>query len=154
MSNRSYKEPFIVIRGPMYDRAWDASHYPPIFKKKYHSIYYKYCSEDCNYVREEQEVSHRFYTFENWRIHKNYDYIQIFINHSNTFPLYIPTMFINGKDIHIIRLKYRMIFKALIRFSALLSRARRIISWRKSKIGIIFQRPHYAEINHLIISCI
>ncbi len=85
----------------------------------------------------------------NWRVHWHCRNIKFYWPFDNRCPIE------NGKDVHIIFLKYRTIFNCLIRLMVLKKRGQTRIRTRKSlKVSNLFRGVGHSNLNRHIISFI
>lgn len=117
------------------------------FDKRYYLIHLTRSSWDhCNYVSEGGVGRER--PLMKWRIHTRGEFIKVYWPRKGD-PEYLQ----NGLQIHIIFLKYRTIFKCLIRLMILKKRAQMRIKARKNlKIAHLFRGVGNDNLNTQILT--
>ena len=115
------------------------------FDKRYHLIRLSRSSWDhCNYVSEGGFGRER--PLMKWRMHTRAEFIKVYWPRKGD-PEYIQ----NGLQIHIIFLKYRTIFKCIIRLMMLKKRAHtRILARKNLKIANLFRGVGHSNLNTCI----
>jgi len=113
------------------------------FDKRYLLIRLARSSWDhCNYVAE----SLNYKTLTKWRMHTRGEFIKLYWP-AKGIPEYIQ----NGFQVHIIFLKYRTIFRCIIRLMVLKKRAdTRILARKSLKIANLFRGIGHTNLNHYI----
>ena len=119
------------------------------FGKRYYLIQLGEMSawwDQCHYVSEGGFGRER--PLMKWRIHTRGEFIKIYWPRKGD-PEYIQ----NGFQVHILFLKYRTIFKYIVRLMMLKKRAQMRIKTRKNlKIAHLFRGVGHSNLNHKIIT--
>ena len=110
--------------------------------------------DNCHYVVETVMNNRKSHLLP-WRVHENGDYIQLYWYGGNyTRDKGDPYRLENGKQLIIIRLKFRAIFKGILRFIALKRRAQIRIKTRENlrsaRLFVRFGMGH-SNLNHEIL---
>lgn len=115
------------------------------FDKRYYLIHLTRSSWDhCNYVSEGGFGRER--PLMKWRMHTRSEFIKVYWPRKGD-PEYIQ----NGFQVHIIFLKYRTIFKCIIRLMMLKKRAHtRILARKNLKIANLFRGVGHSNLNTCI----
>ena len=114
------------------------------FDKRYYLIHLTRSSWDhCNYV---SECDQKNKPLMKWRMHTRGEFIKVYWPAKGN-PEYLQ----NGSQIHIIFLKYRTIFKCIIRLMVLKKRAHtRILARKNLKIANLFRGVGHSNLNTCI----